>query len=223
MGIDLIYLFLLIPFFIYWCINEKAGLQICITTILCIWAVLLYRHFKEDISIDVDLSFIIAAVFFGIDLLIGKKINALLSKGGMRAYLITASMVSFFMILYRPTFEYVYPGGILLGICLGYYFNKRYIGFKSADVLERKGIKKALTLIMRFVLGTALLAIILLRVNQLINDIIQRNGNDHYIQIYAFLSYMVMALWVSVAAPWVFTKIKLAGLNAPDSAEKNDN
>jgi len=223
MGIDLIYLFLLIPFFIYWCINEKAGLQICITTILCIWAVLLYRHFKEDILIDIDLSWIIVFVFFGVDLFVGKKIDALLAKGGMRAYMITASAVSFCMILYRPSYEYVYPGGILLGICIGYCLNKRYIGFKSADVLERKGTKKILTLIARFVLGTALIPVILLRVNQIIEGIIQRNGNNHYIQIYAFLCFAVMALWVSVAAPWVFTKIKLAGLNTADSTKQNDN
>jgi len=222
MGIDLIYLFLLIPFFIYWCINEKAGLQICITTILCIWAVLLYRHFKEDILINIDLSWIIALVLFSIDFFVGKKIDALLAKGGIRAYMITASAVSFCMILYRPAYEYVYPGGILLGLSIGYYLNKRYIGFKSADVLERKGIKKAFTLIARFVLGTAVIPVVLLRVNQIIEGIIQRNGNNHYIQIYAFLCYMVMALWVFVAAPWVFIKIKLAGLNAADSAEKND-
>jgi len=223
MGIDLIYLFLLIPFCIYWCINEKAGLQICITTILCIWAVLLYRHFKEDILIDIDLSWIIVFVFFGVDLFVGKRIDALLAKGGMRAYMITASAVSFCMILYRPSYEYVYPGGILLGMCIGYCLNKRYIGFKSADVLERKGAKKVLTLIARFVLGTALIPVILLRVNQIIEGIIQRNGNNHYIQIYAFLCFAVTALWVSVAAPWVFTKIKLAGLNAAESTEKNDN
>jgi hypothetical protein len=223
MGIDLIYLFLLIPFFIYWCINEKAGLQICITTVLCIWAVLLYRRFKEDIPIDIDLSWIIVLVLFGVDFFVGKKIDALLAKGGMRAYMITASAVSFCMILYRPAYEYVYPGGILLGICIGYCLNKRYIGFKSTDVLERKGIKKALTLIARFALGTVLIPVVLLRVNQIIDGIIQRNGNNHYIQIYAFLCFAVIALWVSVAAPWVFIKIKLAGLGTAESAEKNDN
>jgi len=212
---DLIYLFLLIPFFIYWCISERAGLQLCITVILCIWTVLLYWHFKEKISLDIDFTWIIIAVIFCVYLLLGKKLNRLLSKGGLRAYIITAAMVSFLMILYRPSFEYVFPGGIMLGLSIGYCLNKRYIGFKSSDVLNRRGVIKWLTLLARFILGTAVLAVILFRVNQIMSQI----SNSQYILIYGFLCYAVMSLWVSVAAPWLFTKISLAGIN--DSTEQN--
>jgi len=212
---DLIYLFILIPFFIYWCINEKAGLQLSITVILCIWTVLLYWHFKEKISLDIDFTWIIIAVIFCVYLFLGKKLNRLLSKGGLRAYIITAAMVSFIMILYRPSFEYVFPGGIMLGLSIGYCLNKRYIGFKSSDVLNRKGVIKWITLLARFILGTAVLAIILFRVNQIMSQI----SNSQYILIYGFLCYAVMSLWVSVAAPWLFTKISLAGVN--DSTEQN--
>jgi len=138
-----------------------------------------------------------------------------LSKGGLRAYIITAAMVSFIMILYRPSFEYVFPGGIMLGLSIGYCLNKRYIGFKSSDVLNRKGVIKWITLLARFILGTAVLAIILFRVNQIMSQI----SNSQYILIYGFLCYAVMSLWVSVAAPWLFTKISLAGVN--DSTEQN--
>jgi hypothetical protein len=214
---DLIYLFLLIPFFIYWCINEKAGLQLSITVILCIWTVLLYWHFKEKISLDIDFTWIIIAVIFCIYLFLGKKLNRLLSKGGLRAYIITAAMVSFIMILYRPNFEYVFPGGIMLGFCIGYCLNKRYIGFKSSDVLNRQGMLKWLTLLARFILGTAVLAVILFRVNEIMSQI----SNSQYILIYGFLCYAVMSLWVSVAAPWLFTKIRLAGISVNDSTEQN--
>jgi len=213
---NLIYLFLLAPFFIYWCINEKAGLQISITTILCIWSVLLYRNFKEDIQLDIDLTWIIVAFLFCIDLFLGKKIDALLSKGGVRAYMITASVVSFLMILYHPSVEYVFPSGLLLGLSIGYYMNKRYIGFKSSDIREMKGIKKWLIMLARFVIGTAVLAVIIFRVNQIMLNI----SNSIYILIYGFLCYAVMNLWVSVAAPWVFIKIHLAGTD--DSTVNND-
>jgi hypothetical protein len=213
---DLIYLFLLAPFFIYWCINEKAGLQIGITVLLCIWSVLMYRNFKENIPLDIDLTWIIVAFLFCIDLFLGKKIIFLLSKGGVRAYMITASVVSFLMILYHPSVEYVFPGGILLGLSIGYYMNKRYIGFKSSDIREMKGIKKWLIMLARFILGTAVLAVIIFRVNQIMSQI----SNNIYILIYGFLCYAVMSLWVSVAAPWVFMKIHLAG--ADDSTEQND-
>ena len=213
---DLIYLFLLAPFFIYWCINEKAGLQIGITVLLCIWSVLLYRNFKEDIPLDIDLTWIIVAFLFCVDLFLGKKIIFLLSKGGVRAYMITASVVSFLMILYHPSVEYVFPGGILLGLSIGYYMNRRYIGFKSSDIREMKGIKKLLIMLARFILGIAVLAVIIYRVNQIMANI----SNHIYILIYGFLCYAVMSLWVSVAAPWIFIKIHLAG--ADDSTESND-
>jgi hypothetical protein len=215
---DLIYLFLLLPFFIYWCINEKAGLQISITVLLCIWAVILYRHFKESISLDVDFTWIIVPAIFCIDLFLGKKINALLSKGGVRAYMITAAVVSFLMILYHPSVEYVLPGGILLGLSIGYYLNRRYIGFKSSDVFGRKGIKKWLTLLARFVLGTAVLALILYRINQIMPQI----PNSQYILIYGFLCYAIISMWVSVAAPWFFIKLNLAGVDTNDSTGSND-
>ena len=213
---ELIYLFLLAPFFIYWCINEKVGLQISITVLLCIWSVLVYRNFKEDIPLDIDLTWIIVAFLFCVDLFLGKKIIFLLSKGGVRAYMITASVVSFLMILYHPSVEYVFPGGILLGLSIGYYMNKRYIGFKSSDIREMKGLKKWLIMLARFILGAGVLAVIVFRVNQIMSQL----SNSLYILIYGFLCYAVMSLWVSVAAPWVFIKIHLAGTD--DSTEQND-
>jgi len=215
---DLIYLFLLAPFFIYWCINEKAGLQISITVILCIWTALLYRRFKEDISLDIDLTWIIPAAIFCVDIFLGKKINALLAKGGVRAYMITAAAVSLLMVLYHPSVEYVFPSGLLLGLSIGCYFNRRFIGFKSSEVLGREGIKKWLTLLARFFLGTAVIALVIFRINQIMLQI----SNSQYMLIYGFLCYVIINLWVFVAAPWVFMKIKLAGVSAGDSAEQND-
>jgi len=211
---DLIYLFMLLPFFIYWCINERAGLQISVTVIICIWAVLMYRNFKESIPIDINLTWIIAAVIFCVYLFFRKKIAALLSKGGLRAYLFTAAAVSFLMILYHPSYEYVLPGGILLGLSVGYSLNIRYIGFKSSEILDRKGMIKWLTLIARFVLGTAVTAIIIFR----ISDILPKINNSQYILIYGFLCYAIVSLWVFVAAPWLFIKLRLAGVN--DSTEQ---
>jgi len=215
---NFIYLFLLAPFFIYWCINEKAGLQLGIVVLLCIWTMLLYWYFKEKISLDIDFTWIIIAVIFCVFLFLGKRLNRLLSKGGLRAYIITAAVVSFIMILCRPSFEYVFPGGIMLGLCLGYCLNKRYIGFKSSDVLNRKGVIKWLTLLARFILGIGILAAILFRVNEMMRKI----SNSQYILIYGFLCYVVMSLWVSVAAPWLFIKIRLAGVNVNDSTEQDD-
>jgi hypothetical protein len=215
---NLIYLFLLLPFFIYWCINEKAGLQLSIVIILSIWVVQIYEQLKENIPVNIDFTWIIIAIIFCGYLLLGKKIDTLLAKGGLRAYMITASAVSFLMILYRPNFEFVLPGGIMMGLSIGYCLNKRYVDFKSSDVLNRKRIIKWLTLLARFILGAAVIALIVFRINQIMIQI----QNNQYIQIYGFLCYAIISLWVFIAAPWLFIKLRLAGVYVKDSTGQND-
>jgi hypothetical protein len=210
---DLIYLFLLPPFFIYWCINEKTGLQLSIVVLLSIWTLFIYRQFKEKIPVNIDFTWIIIAVIFCGYLFLGKKIDALLSKGGLRAYMITAAAVSFLMIIYRPSFEFVLPGGIMLGLGIGYCLNKRYVNFKSSDFLNRKGIVKWLILLARFTLGAAVLALVLFRINQTMFQI----QHGQYIQIYGFLCYAIISLWVFIAAPWLFIKLQFAGVHIKDS------
>jgi len=213
---DLMFLILLLPFFIYWCVNEKTGLQLCIACLLCIWALLVYRDLQQGgrLPFNFDIRWIIIALIFCGCLFLRGKIEKLLSKGGLRAFMIAAAALSFAMILHRPGFEYMLPGGILLGFSIGYCLNKRYIGFSSADVLQRKGFAKFLVLSARFLLGAAVLALIVYRVEK----VIEQASKSQNIFLYCFLCYALISLWVSAAAPWVFIKLRLAG--SPAIAEK---
>ena len=212
---ELIFLFLLLPFFIYWCVNEKVVLQLGIVVVLSIWAIFLYRHLNEKIHISMDIRWIIVAIIFCGYLLLRNKIEALLSKFGFRGFMIASAAASFLMILYLPSLEFVFSGGIMFGLGTGYCLNKRFIGFKSADVLQRKGIVKYLTLFARFIIGTAALALILLRVEKFMPLIAERQN----IYLYCFLCYAVLSLWVSVAAPWAFIKLRLAETSIMESKE----
>ena len=204
---ELMYLSLLLPFFIYWCINEKVGLQFGIVGLLSIWIIVLIRHLDIEFLINIQFEWIIVAVIFCGYLLFGKKIEWFLKLGGLRAFMITSAVISFLMIIYRPGLEFVIPGGMFLGMGTGYCLSKRYVGFKSTNVLQRQGFIKYLILLARFILGMAVLALIILRVE----PIIQSFSESQNFQLYGFICYAIISLWVFFAAPWLFIKLRLAG------------
>jgi len=218
MEIKFIYFMLILSFLIYWCINEKTGLQLGIVVLISAWVVSVYAHLEIDFPFN--LNWIIFAVIFCVYLLLRNKIETLLSMGGFRAYVIASAVVSFLLILYRPNYEFVIPGGFLLGLGAGYCLNKRFIGFKSADVMQRKGAAKYLALLARFLLGVIILVLIEYRIVKIIEVVAERQN----IMLYCFLCYGVIGLWVSVAAPWLFIKLRLAGIVFEENwmIKKND-
>ena len=194
-------------FVIYWCVNDKVGLQLFITALFCTWVVAIYKHLSEGWAIKFEFSWvIIALIFFGYFFL-RKNIENLFLKGGRRLYFISTAVLSFLMILYRPGWEYVIPGGVLLGIGLGYCLCKRFVGFKCSDVCQRKGIAKFFTLFARFFIGFGILVIIIYRVDKIIQLVLERQN----IFLYTFLCCGLVGLWISILAPWVFIKLRLAG------------
>jgi len=196
----------LIPVFIfsliYWCINEKRGLGLGIVVLLSIWI----HFFLKYLDIHLPLGLIIFGIILCCYFLLGSKIEMLLVKGGFRAGMITAAIVSFLMIVRLQSEEFLMPGGILLGMGTGFCLNYRYVGFKSILLLERTGIAKYLTLFVRFILGIAGFMLIIFAVGKIIP---QNSGN---VNLYRFLMYALTGLWISAAAPWVFVRLRLAGI-----------
>jgi len=215
---ELLFLFMILPFFIYWCVNEKKGAQLSIVFLLSIWVVFIYRYINDKIHFNADFRWIMIAIIFTGFIFLRKPVESLLSKGGYRAYIITAAVVSFLMILYRPGLETVLPGGIFLGMGSGYCLNKKYIGFKCEDVLQRKGIAKILTLFARFAIGMSVLIVIIFRVESIIQSVSQSQN----IFLYGFLCYAIMSFWVFVAAPWIFIKLRLAGIYDGQNEQGNE-
>jgi len=212
------FLFLLLPCLIYWCINEKTGLQLGIVFLLSIWVVFLHRHLYEYLPLNFDIRWILVAVIFCSYLLLRNKIEAFLARGGFRAYMIASAAASFVMILYRPSAELIIPGGIMIGLGAGYCLNKRYIDFKSINILQRNSMAKYFTLLARFVLGLAVLLLIVFTAEK----IIERMAESQNIDLYIFLCYAISGFWVSAGAPWVFVKFSLADTFSANAASPAD-
>jgi hypothetical protein len=188
---------------IYWCIDEKKGLHLGILVLIFAWInMLLESLFIQPGAAASLIPFIL--IFCGYFLLY-EKIEMLLEKGGFRAKMISSAVLSFIMILHLPNRELLAPAGAMLGFCTGYCLNIKYIGFTSNAVLGRTGAGKYLTLSIRLILGITGFVLIYFAAGKLIP------WDSANYKLYGFLHAALGGLWVSAAAPWVFTRLRLAG------------
>ncbi len=164
-------------------------------------------HFPTDVLAGWILGGAILCGYF----LLGDKIEALLVKGGFRAGMITSAVVSFLLIIYVPNEEILMAGGTMLGMGTGYCLNRRYVGFKSSLVFKRTGFVKYLTLSARLLLGITGFMLIFIALGKLLP---QNTDNSN---LFGFIRFALAGFWVSVAAPWIFVKLRLAG-----TEKKND-
>jgi hypothetical protein len=158
-------------------------------------------HFPTDIFAGWVLGGVILCGYF----VLGDRIEAFLVKGGFRAGMIASAALSFVMILYLPGKELLMPGGTIFGLGIGYCLNRRYVGFAANALLGRAGIEKYLIFAVRMLLGITGFLLIFVAAGRLIP---RESGNQN---LYGFLQAALAGLWVSVAAPWVFVKLRLAG------------
>ena len=165
-------------------------------------------HFPTDVAAGWLLGGVILCGYF----LLRDKIEALLARGGFRAGMYASAAVSFIMILYLPNQELLIPGGILLGIGAGFCLNRRYTGFSSNVFLGRTGVKKYLTLAARFVLGAAVFLLFVFAIGKIIPQFANSNNE----KLYRFLCYALAGLLFSFFIPWVFIKLRLAGVESEE-------
>jgi len=157
-------------------------------------------HFPTDIIAGWILGSIVLCGYF----MLGDRIETLLVKGGFRAGMIASAMLSFIMILYLPGKELLMPGGTVFGLGIGYCLNRRYVGFTANALLGRSGTGKYFTLCARMFLGFIGFILVFVAAGNLIP---RESGNQN---LYGFLQAALAGFWVSVAAPWVFVKLRLA-------------
>jgi hypothetical protein len=158
-------------------------------------------HFPTDILG----GWIIAALILCIYFFARERIETLLSAHYPRAGLYSCAALAFGMILYRPSIELIMPAGLLLGMGIGYFLCRRYVGF-TASTTGKTGTAKYRTLILRFVLGIMVMAVLSTAVEKFAVGLDQ-TGNY---PLYVFLLMTLVALWVSAGAPWLFCKLRLA-------------
>lgn len=165
-------------------------------------------HFPTDIVGGWLLGGVVLCVWF----LAGGRIEERIGQGGFRAGMIAAAASAFVMILYRPGVETLMPGAMLLGMGTGYCLNKRYIGFSACALAGKTGAAKYCVLVGRFVLGMAGLVLLFAAFQKLM----PRDAGNY--QLFYFLRFTFLALWITVAAPWLFRLLRLAESPAASDA-----
>ncbi|MDR2158776.1 MAG: phosphatase PAP2 family protein [Treponema sp.] len=159
-------------------------------------------HFPTDLIAGWLLGAAVCAGYF----FLGPRIEAALLKGGFRAPMIAGAAAAFIMILYRPDKALLAPGAVVLGMSIGYGLACRYVHFSAAAAFGRRGAAKFLTLLGRFFLGAAGIGVVFL----IFNLISPRSSESSLYNIFSFLRYVVLQIWVCAGAPWIFRQVRLA-------------
>jgi membrane-associated phospholipid phosphatase len=160
-------------------------------------------HFPTDVAGGWLIGGILLTVYF----LANRRVEALLAAHSPRAGFIAAAALAFVMILYRPFAELLMPGGMILGLGTGYCLCKLYVNFSASDLSGRTGAARYLTLLVRFLLGITVFALLYVASARIMG------GMDNFgnYRLAAFLRFALLALWVSAGAPWLFRFLRLAG------------
>jgi len=156
-------------------------------------------HFPTDVLGGWLLGGTILAVYF----LAGSRIEALLKSP--RVGLISAAALAFAMNMYRPSEYLLMPGGMILGLGIGCFLCRRYINF-NACLKDRTGTAKLITLLVRYALGITAMVLLYVATGKAVNGM--RNSGNY--QLYVFTRYILLSIWLSAGAPWVFCKLRLA-------------
>jgi membrane-associated phospholipid phosphatase len=183
--------------------------RFCIAAVLCLLIgfsrVYLGVHFPTDVLGGWLLGGLILAVYFAAGkFAAGNRIEAWIESHSPRAGLIAAAAIAFAMNLYRPSEYMLIPGGMILGLGIGCFLNRRYIGFNAA-IQGRTGKEKYLVLLVRYALGITALVLLYVATGKAINGL---RGSGNY-DLYVFIRHILAAVWLSAGAPWVFSKLRL--------------
>jgi len=156
-------------------------------------------HFPTDVLGGWLIGGLILAVYF----LLGNRIVAWLEAP--RAGLIAAAALVFVMNMYRPSEYLLIPSGMILGLGFGCFLNRRYMEF-NASVKDRNGAAKYLTLLVRYAIGITAMILLYVAAGKAVNGL--RNSGNY--PLYVFMRYVLLSIWFSAGAPWIFFKLRLA-------------
>jgi membrane-associated phospholipid phosphatase len=127
--------------------------------------------------------------------------EAWLAKKGVAWQIAAAIVVPLVLILLHPSADesLVSSVAILMGMGVGIALERRWVGFESGGPWMKQLLRLALGLTVVLILRFGLKALF--------------TGLEPEVAL-RFLRYVILGLWASVAAPWVFVKLGLAAKRA---------
>jgi membrane-associated phospholipid phosphatase len=157
-------------------------------------------HFPSDIIAGWITACLILYGYY----LYSGTIEKTLAQYGYRAGMIATSALALLMIIYLPGKALLAPGGVILGLGLGYCLNKNYVGFTSAVPFGKEGSDRSFFYFTRLFLGFLGFALIY----YLLGRYLPQDSANY--KLYGFLQMAVSAFWISFLCPLIFVRLKLA-------------
>ncbi|MBI5035152.1 MAG: phosphatase PAP2 family protein [Chloroflexi bacterium] len=163
---------------------------IAVTIPLCVGIGRMYLgdHFPQDVLLGWALGIVFVAVY----VVLQTRVGDWLGQQSMQMKLVIAVIVPIILAFLHFTLDTATLLGTMLGFYVGLILEERWIGFDTKTVWWKQVIKLVIGLAVTLGLRFSLKAIL------------------PPIEISNFVRYGVIGLWISLGAPWVFVKGKLA-------------
>lgn len=163
-------------------------------------------HYPQDVILGWIFGILIVFALYKLDRRLTGFFREIRFKGILILTIITTAIIWVMNYWVHPSPDgfvgTLTPGGSLVGVIPGIYIESRYIRFST----EGRSLQK----IVRYIVGI----ITLILIQEGLKSVMAAMSG-HTFQVDAmvrFIRYVLVGLWLTAGAPWLFTKIKLASV-----------
>lgn len=161
-------------------------------------------HFPQDVLLGWIIGVLIVVLYVFFEKRLSTYLTSLKLPGTILLTVIVTAVLIGLSLLTRPDLNHIAslitPAAVIAGVIPGFYFERTSVRFStSGSFLQR---------CLRYLVGICIALVIKEGLKPLLELI-----NDHSMfmsSLVRFIRYFVLGLWVSVGAPWLFVKTKLA-------------
>lgn len=150
-------------------------------------------HFPTDVFAGWAIGIVILTIY----LALGERIEAWLGGLSLTVQIVLALSLPLLLLVIQPNDVMVQVTGALAGIAVGVALAMRYLDFDAGGPIWKRAI--------RFILGVAVVAAIVFGLRLVFPD----EGASLY-AAFRYLRYGLAGAWISLGAPWLFLRLRLA-------------